>query len=194
MPLGRLDTLQDPRLVRVGQYEEGVTGRHDAREGARAVRAVAARRQAPPPALAVMLYDAGTADKIAQTLVEMVRGGIGDLPLDVTVFCETRHGARRGVRRDAAVRRAAVAPLTTGSRALRDRLLQGRFDYVMLFESSGMYNGEDCRGSLASDGRLDAVWGSRRLSVRDIEESLRLRYRHNARSGSSAPSAATCSA
>ena len=26
---------------------------------------------------------------------------------------------------------------------------------------------------------LDAVWGSRRLSVRDIEASLRLRYRHN---------------
>jgi hypothetical protein len=27
--------------------------------------------------------------------------------------------------------------------------------------------------------RLDAVWGSRRLSIRDIEASIRLRYRHN---------------
>jgi hypothetical protein len=28
-------------------------------------------------------------------------------------------------------------------------------------------------------GRLDAVWGSRRLSIRDIQESYRLRYRKN---------------
>ena len=43
-----------------------------------------------------------------------------------------------------------------------------------------MYNGEDIPW-LASHltGRLDAVWGSRRLSVRDIEESLRVKYRHN---------------
>ena len=43
-----------------------------------------------------------------------------------------------------------------------------------------MYNGEDI-ASLASHltlGRLDAVWGSRRLSVRDIEESYRLKYQH----------------
>jgi hypothetical protein len=55
------------------------------------------------------------------------------------------------------------------------------FDYVVLFESSGMYRGEDLV-ALASHligGRLDAVWGSRRLSVRDIEESYRLRYRNN---------------
>ena len=42
-----------------------------------------------------------------------------------------------------------------------------------------MYRGEDVAG-LASHltfGRLDAVWGSRRLSVRDIEESMRMRYR-----------------
>jgi hypothetical protein len=43
-----------------------------------------------------------------------------------------------------------------------------------------MYNGEDI-ASLASHlslGRLDAVWGSRRLSVKDIHESYRLKYRH----------------
>ena len=37
-----------------------------------------------------------------------------------------------------------------------------------------MYNGEDIAGAgvAPEPGRLDAVWGSRRLSVRDIEESL----------------------
>ena len=66
--------------------------------------------------------------------------------------------------------------------ALRRALEQQAFDYVMLFESSGMYNGEDA-ANLAShltSGRLDAIWGSRRLSVRDIQASYRLRYRHRA--------------
>ena len=52
---------------------------------------------------------------------------------------------------------------------------------MVLFESSGMYNGEDVPWLVSHlTGRLDAVWGSRRLSVRDIEESLRLKYRHRA--------------
>jgi hypothetical protein len=53
------------------------------------------------------------------------------------------------------------------------------FDYVVLFESSGMYIGEDAVRLIAhvAFGRLDAVWGSRRLSVRRIQESYRLRYR-----------------
>jgi hypothetical protein len=44
-----------------------------------------------------------------------------------------------------------------------------------------MYNGEDVPWLISHlTGRLDAVWGSRRLSVRDIEESLRLKYRKRA--------------
>ena len=44
-----------------------------------------------------------------------------------------------------------------------------------------MYRGEDlvALASHLAIGRLDAVWGSRRLSVRDIQESYRLRYRKN---------------
>ena len=59
-------------------------------------------------------------------------------------------------------------------------LLDGAYDYVVLFEASGMYNGEDIVSLAAylSSGRLDAVWGSRRLSVNDIEASIRLRYKH----------------
>jgi hypothetical protein len=64
---------------------------------------------------------------------------------------------------------------------VRQRLAEGRFEYVVLFESSGMYNGEDVPWLLSHlTGRLDASWGSRRLSVRDIEESLRLKYRKRA--------------
>jgi hypothetical protein len=48
-----------------------------------------------------------------------------------------------------------------------------------------MYNGEDVPWMITHllGGRLDAVWGSRRLSVRDIEESYRLKYQRQALSG-----------
>jgi len=44
-----------------------------------------------------------------------------------------------------------------------------------------MYRGDDVLGLLVHvrHARLDAVWGSRRLSVRDIEAATRLRYHHN---------------
>jgi hypothetical protein len=44
-----------------------------------------------------------------------------------------------------------------------------------------MYRGEEIAVIAAQleGGRIDAVWGSRRLSVRDIQASYRLRYRQN---------------
>jgi len=184
VPLGRLDTLQDPRLVRIGQYEEGGSGRHDALKvlGPFLAETAAGRGR---HRVAVVLYDAGTTDKLAQTLLEMVRGGISDLPIEVTVFCETDTPI------DAAFLGMLPFPVRElppldfdGDARLRELLQAGRFEYVVLFESSGMYNGEDVPW-LASHltGRLDAVWGSRRLSVRDIEESYRLRYNAHAIAG-----------
>jgi len=182
VPLGRLDTLQDPRLVRVGQYEEGATGRHDAvKVLAPFIRAVLDRRK-QRRRVAVVLYDAGSVDKIALTLIEMVRGGIADLGLDVTVFCESPTPLDAAFVRTLpfAVHEVDATPSKADGK-LRDQLKAGGYEYVVLFESSGMYNGEDIPW-LASHltGRLDAVWGSRRLSVRDIQESLRVKYRHRA--------------
>ena len=123
--------------------------------------------------LAVLLHDAGSINKVTQTLVEMVRGGISDIAIDVTVFYEGEPLDRSFVA-SLPFQVRTIAPGTRFEEAVR----QGDFDYVMLFESSGMYRGEDL-AVLASHlviGRLDAVWGSRRLSVRDIEESIRFRY------------------
>ena len=71
-------------------------------------------------------------------------------------------------------------------RAFKLALAEREFDYAVLFESSGMYRGEDLFGLLSPllTGRLDAVWGSRRLSMKDIEASYRLRYKHKAILGS----------
>ena len=159
--------------MRIANYEEGVSGRHDAAKILGPfVRSLVERRAAQR--LAVLLHDAGSINKVTQTLLEMVRGGISDVAVDVTVFYEGEP-LERGF-----VDVAAVPRPDDRCRAQRfeDAVRQGDFDYVMLFESSGMYRGEDL-AALASHlviGRLDAVWGSRRLSVRDIDESIRFRY------------------
>jgi 2-phospho-L-lactate transferase/gluconeogenesis factor (CofD/UPF0052 family) len=172
VPLGQMELLEDPRLVRIGHYEDGVSGRHDASK----VLGPFLHALADEPRLqkiAVLLYDAGTMNKVTQTLLELVRGGVTELSAEVTVLY---HGAP--------LDSGFLDSLPVAVRALpmdRDfanEIRDGRFDYVLLFESSGMYRGEDIvvLASHLTIGRLDSVWGSRRLSMRDIEESMRLRY------------------
>ena len=178
VPLGPLDSIEDPRLVRIGNYEEGVTGRHDAaRVLAPFIEAILSddRRKR----VAVLLHDAGSINKTVQTMLEMVRGGASRLPLDMTVFYSGGEG-------DLDVSFTSrlpfsVIPLPGGDASFAQAARGGGFDFVVLFESSGMYRGDDlvALASHLAVGRLDAVWGSRRLSVRDIQESYRLRYRKN---------------
>jgi 2-phospho-L-lactate transferase/gluconeogenesis factor (CofD/UPF0052 family) len=177
VPLGPTDTIEDPRLVRIGNFEEGVTGRHDA---ARVLAPFIASLGSRParPRVAVLLYDGTSINKVAATLLEMVRGGIERIPVDATVY----HSASDPLGDDLAAQLPFGVRHLPAGRSFADAVREGRFDYALLFESSGMYRGEEIVPLLAQlpVGRLDAVWGSRRLSVRDIEESYRFRYRHNA--------------
>ena len=133
------------------------------------------------------LYDAASLNKLSQSVLEMLRGGIQDLAVDVTVFYTA----------DADLDDVFMQPLPVALRNLRggaqpagkafvQALAEHEFDYAALFESSGMYRGEDLVSVIPPlmSGRLDAVWGSRRLSLKDIEASYRLRYRHKAWLGS----------
>jgi len=183
IPLGRLESLEDPRLVRVGNYEEGMTGRHDAAKVLGPFVEGLIRRGEASQRVAVLLHDSDSATKTVQSMLEMIRGGIRDLPVTISIF----HDAPESL--EPAFVATAGFPVTRleGTPAERDRqfrqsLAADAHDYVVLFESSGMYNGEDI-AHLASHltmGKLDAVWGSRRLSVNDIEASYRLKYRHRA--------------
>ena len=181
VPLGRLESLEDPRLVRVGNYEEAGTGRHDAAKILGPFVDAFVARSEKRQRVAVYLYEAGSTTKAVQSILEMVRGGIRDLPVDVAVFHDAPAELEAGFVELLGFPVTRVAG-TAGARdaAVRGAIEAGRFDYVLLFESSGMYNGEDIAGlaSHLSLGRLDAVWGSRRLSVKDIHESYRLTYRH----------------
>jgi 2-phospho-L-lactate transferase/gluconeogenesis factor (CofD/UPF0052 family) len=186
VPLGHLETLEDPRLVRIGHYEDGVSGRHDASKVLTPFLQsfLSGRRR---QRIAVWLYDAASLNKLSQSVLEMVRGGIQDLAVDVTVFYTA----------DADLDDVFMQPLPMALRNLRgsartpgeafvEALEKREFDYAAIFESSGMYRGEDLVSLFAPlmSGRLDAVWGSRRLSLKDIEASYRLRYNHKALLGS----------
>ena len=179
VPLGPLDAMEDPRLVRIGNYEEGISGRHDAsRVLTPFLESILSRDTRR--SVAILLHDAGgSLDKIAESLLETVRGGIDRQPLEVTMFYSA---AGRLDQRFVESLPFHVEHLPGGDASFAGAAVGGGFDYIILFESSGMYRGEDLVALLTHlpAGRLDAVWGSRRLSVRDIEESYRLRYRRNA--------------
>jgi 2-phospho-L-lactate transferase/gluconeogenesis factor (CofD/UPF0052 family) len=176
VPLGPVETLEDPRLVRIGNYEDGVTGRHDAH---RVLEPFLDGLLTPkrPHRFAVLLHDARTANKVTQTLLEMVRGGIGTVPLALAVFCLLPGVVEPGL----AAQLPFPASTVPDASAFLDAVRAGGFDYVAMFESSGMYRGEDLVALVAqvTVGRFDAVWGSRRLSVRDIHQSYRFRYAGN---------------
>ena len=176
VPLGPTETIEDPRLVRIGNYEDRVTGRHDATRVLEPFIASIAARDVRRR-VAVLLHDAASLNKVTQTMLEMVRGGIASVPADVVVF----YAAPEPLEQRLAARLPFAVHQLQGEAAFADAARPGGFDYVLLFESSGMYRGEELVALLAqlAVGRLDAVWGSRRLSVRDIEESYRFRYRHN---------------
>lgn len=176
VPLGPVELLEDPRLVRVGAYEDGVSGLHDAaRVLAPFIDALLAPRRATR--IAVLLHDAGSINKTTETMLEMVRGGIQEQPFEIVVFCLAAFALDPHFASGLPFETRVVHEPSEFLEAART----GQFDYVSLFESSGMYRGEDLVALLGhlTDRRLDAVWGSRRLSVRDIHESYRHRYRSN---------------
>jgi hypothetical protein len=187
VPLGRLESLEDPRLIRVGNYEAGASGRHDAAKVLTPFIEGFIARTRSVQRVAVVLTETRSTNKITQTILEMVRANVSDLPIDIAVFHSGETELDRGFveRLPFAVRRFSSADPLPQDRELREALRSGQYDFVMLFDSSGMYNGEDIGGLAAhlTLGRLDAVWGSRRLSLRDIRESYRLRYRNNALQG-----------
>ncbi|HEV8125424.1 MAG TPA: 2-phospho-L-lactate transferase CofD family protein [Gemmatimonadales bacterium] len=180
VPLGRLDAIEDPRLVRIGNYEDGVTGTHDAAKVLTPFIKSFLRR-GERIRLAVLLVDAESLNKVGQTIVEMIRAGIEDLPLVLTVYYDCPESFDAGFTASLPFEVRNLSTRNRNSAAGIHRLAQDRaFEYVMLFESSGMYRGDDIvnLAQYLNGEKLDAVWGSRRLSVNDIKQAYRMVYQH----------------
>lgn len=180
VPLGRLESLEDPRLVRIGNYEDGVSGRHDASRVLTPFIKSFLRR-GERPRVAVALLGGGSLNKVGQSIVEIIRAGVEDLPVVPTVFYEAAESFDAGFESSLPFGLHNLASLGATTDAALDRIAQDRtYEYLVLFESSGMYRGDDVVALLnhLPGGRIDAVWGSRRLSVNDIRQAYRLLYRH----------------
>ena len=68
VPLGPTDTIEDPRLVRIGNYEDGVTGRHHAARVLEPfIASIASGRERRR--VAVLLSDTSSLNKVTQTLL-----------------------------------------------------------------------------------------------------------------------------
>jgi hypothetical protein len=182
IPLGRLESFEDPRMVRIGDYEEGTTGTHDAAKILVPFITSILKRREGKLRIAVWLMETASLNKITQTLLEAARGGLNNLPLSTTFFYSSGESLDSAFTDlfPFAVRNVNSAD-TSETGAFRHAIEGQNYDYVLLFDSSGMYKGEEVVNvaSLLTNPRLDAVWGSRRLSIKDIRESYKLRYRHN---------------
>jgi 2-phospho-L-lactate transferase/gluconeogenesis factor (CofD/UPF0052 family) len=179
LPPGRVEGLEDPRLVRIANFERGASGSHDADKVLTPFIDHLLTRHARPR-VALLLQGTHSTNKVLQTALELHRGGVDALPIDLDVFYAA----------DDAVPARVADRLPFGLHRLDPHARDARFlplvrelapTYVGLFDSSGMYNGADLVGLLSQllFGEPDAVWGSRRLSLREIRESYRLRYRKN---------------
>jgi len=183
LPLGSLDNLRDPRSVRIADFESGEAGRHDAAKLLQPyIDAVFERSEKRK--VAVLLQETRSADKISQTMIELVRAGVERLPYTLEVFYSSSEDFESSFKDSLpfAVRNLdGVASVDRFRSALADE----GFEYVVLFDSSGMYKGEDILNMLLSlrRGRHDAIWGSRRLSVNDIRMAYRLLHRSSPISG-----------
>jgi hypothetical protein len=117
-----------------------------------------------------------------QTVLEAMRGGIDRLPFRVAFYYSTPMPLDAVVARRFPFELVFVPASEDGQTgAMAARVRSDGLDYIVGFESTGAYRGEDIAtlASLLVHSRVDAVWGSRRLSMRDIRQSYRFRYRRN---------------
>jgi hypothetical protein len=176
---GRLASLEDPRLVRIANYEEGVTGRHDAAKLLTPF-VKAALQHSRTTTVAVLLLDTVSLNQITQTMLEMLRGGIERLPIALTVLYNSTDDVdpALGSALPFAVYNLHSPPGDSASSCLKV-IDSHSFDYIILFDSSGRYYGEAIVyvAALLHPRRFDAVWGSRRLAVQAHSQSPPWPYR-----------------
>ncbi len=173
---GNLDILDDPRPIRVGNYEDGASGVHDADKALTPfIETILARDRVDR--IAVFMLDTDSSDKVIQSVVQMLQNSGALRDHHIEVYCSTADGVGKRLQDD--------MPFILHEQKgefdidfVRNAISSNNYDFVVLFESSGMYHGEDVMKLISAlrASSLDVVWGSRRLSVNDIHQSYRLRY------------------
>lgn len=178
---GELERIEDPRQVRISNFEDGVSGQHDTSKVLLPFIDMA-RRQKCKPRVAVVCLGTASINKIVQTIREMQRAKIDLYPCEVTVFYSSNRKILDSLVAESDLSLCHVVPSTDGetnNQQLVREAVASQHDFVCMFESSGMYFGSDIVALVSNlnQEKVDAVWGSRRLSLADIHQSYRYRYR-----------------
>ena len=186
VPLGRLETLDDPRMVRIANYEDGKTGHHNALSVLAPFIATALKRQRDYQRIAVLMMGTSSIDKIYQSITELERckNQLSKQSLEIFYSSDSELPAQFTDHLSFPLGRVDKLQTLINSESAFG-VGPHPFDYVILFDSSGAYRGEEIvnLASLLTSDRFDAIWGSRRLSIRDVHQSYRRRYRHRMLSG-----------
>lgn len=178
MQPGQIESIEDPRLIRIGNYEEGITGKHQP-EKLLAPFITAILKSRRRFQVAVLLMDTVSLNKTTQTLLEMVRAQTFNLDSDITIYYCGEHNKHVAENPDLKLKvRCVQTENILPNDALVKQALDDEMDFLCLCESSGMYHGHDIVALLSNLNQdpVDGVWGSRRLSVHDIQSSYKFRY------------------
>lgn len=176
--LGDLEALGDPRPVRIGNYEDGITGYHDADKALTPFVEKILRKE-KTLRIAVCLLDNDSPVKAAQSIVEILQHPLPGKEFELEIFYTSSVPLSDEFVDDLPYKIHYFHQHSDVVNDIVKDLSVQFFDYAVLFESSGMYHGDDIVKliSVLSRSNLDVVWGSRRLSVNDIHASYRLSYR-----------------
>ena len=176
IPLGNMEQIEDPRLIRIGNYEDSATGNHDPEKVLSPfLKEILAKKATV--SVAVCLTDNNSVNKTVQTVLEMARSKM-KLPYEITVYYQGGE-IEYFQKVDLPFNTTTVGNIS--NKEMLALVLSNNHDYVCLMECSGMYHGYDVISLISNVNQpnVDAVWGSRRLSSSDMRASYKFRYHHH---------------
>ena len=179
IPIGDLHGIDDPRLLQVRNFEDQLSGTHDADKILTPfIEAIESANSSL--AIATLLQSNISTEKTVQTVMDMSRSFVAkQFSHDVTVFyAGEKIDLLHSMELPFAIRQIDAATQAQSDKTLLAAALAENFDYVCLMECSGMYHGSDAMHLMSSlqGKQVSAIWGSRRLSVSDVQASYQFRY------------------
>ena len=179
IPIGNLHGIDDPRLLQVRNFEDQLSGTHDADKILTPfIEAVESSSSALT--IATLLLNNISTEKTVQTVMDMSRSfAAKQLAHEVTVFyAGDKIDLLHTMDLPFTVRYIQASSEQAADNALLQTSTSEDFDYLCLMECSGMYHGSDAMQLMSSlqGKQISSIWGSRRLSVSDVRASYQFRY------------------
>ena len=179
IPIGDLHGIDDPRLLQVRNFESQLSGTHDADKILTPfIEAIESASSALT--IATLLLNNVSTEKTVQTVMDMSRSFVAkQLAHEVTVFyAGDKIDLLHTMVLPFAIRHINATNELEADNALLRTSVSENFDYLCLMECSGMYHGSDAMHLMSSlqGKQISSIWGSRRLSVSDVQASYQFRY------------------